>query len=36
MSTGVSVPVDLDYKKVYSDHLSDKHKWKTDYLLIQM
>ncbi len=26
MSTGVSVPLDLDYKKVYSDHLSDKHK----------
>jgi hypothetical protein len=26
MSTGVSIPVDIDYKKEYSDHLSDKHK----------
>jgi hypothetical protein len=26
MSTGVSIPADLDYKKEYSDHLSDKHK----------
>jgi hypothetical protein len=26
MSTGVSIPADLDYKKEYSDYLSDKHK----------
>ncbi len=26
MSTGASIPADLDYKKEYSDHLSDKHK----------
>lgn len=26
MSTGVSIPADLDYKKEYSNYLSDKHK----------
>jgi len=26
ISTGVSIPVDLEYKKEYSDYLSDKHK----------
>ena len=26
MSTGVTIPADLDYKKEYSDYLSDKHK----------
>ena len=26
MSTGVSIPADLDYKKAYSDYLSEKHK----------
>ena len=26
MSTGVSIPADLDYKKEYSDYLSNKHK----------
>lgn len=26
MSTGVSIPADLEYKKAYSDYLSEKHK----------
>jgi len=26
MSTGVSIPADIDYKKEYSNYLSDKHK----------
>ena len=26
MSTGVSIPADLDYKKAYADYLSEKHK----------
>jgi hypothetical protein len=26
MSTGVNVPSDFDYKKEYSNHLSEKHK----------
>jgi hypothetical protein len=26
MSTGVSVPIEIDYKKEYSDHLFEKHK----------
>jgi len=26
ISTGVAMPKDLDYKKEYSDHLTEKHK----------
>lgn len=26
MKTGVSIPEDFDYKKVYSDHLAEKYK----------
>jgi hypothetical protein len=26
MTTGVNVPADIDYKKEYSDYLSDKYK----------
>ena len=26
MSTGVTIPLDIDYKKEYSDHLTYKHK----------
>jgi hypothetical protein len=26
MTTGVNVPTDIDYKKEYSDYLSDKYK----------
>jgi len=26
MTTGVSIPNDLDYKNAYSDHLAEKHK----------
>jgi hypothetical protein len=26
MSTGVSIPLDLDYKKEYADYQADKHK----------
>lgn len=26
ISTGTSIPADLDYKKKYSDYLIDKHK----------
>lgn len=26
LSTGVKLPVDLDYKKVYGDHLVEKYK----------
>ena len=26
MSTGVIIPLDIDYKKEYSEHLTDKHK----------
>ena len=26
MTTGVKLPTDLDYKKVYGDHLSEKYK----------
>ena len=26
MSTGVSIPADINYKKEYSNYLSDKHK----------
>lgn len=26
MSTGVHVPLDIDYKKEYSGHLAEKHK----------
>ncbi|MCF6268337.1 MAG: DUF6364 family protein [Melioribacteraceae bacterium] len=26
MATGVKIPIDLDYKKAYSDYLSEKYK----------
>jgi hypothetical protein len=26
MSTGVNIPSDIDYKKEYFDHLTEKHK----------
>ena len=26
MSTGVIIPLDIDYKKEYTEHLTDKHK----------
>jgi hypothetical protein len=27
MSTGTEIPNDLDYKKEYSNYLTQKHKW---------